>query len=35
MVMSDSRHHESWIEKTAEIVQWEIKAGYVLAKNGL
>ena len=35
MVMSDSSHHESWIEKTAEIVQWEIKAGYVLAKNGL
>lgn len=35
MVMADSRQHETWIEKTAEIVQWEIRAGYVLAKNGL
>ena len=33
LVMSDARHHQKWIDKTAEIVQWEIKSGFDLAKG--
>jgi hypothetical protein len=33
LVMADAQYHQSWIDKTAEIVQWEIKSGFDLAKG--
>jgi hypothetical protein len=34
LLMRTPEYHEAWVNKTAEIVQWEVKAGFYLAKFG-